>query len=148
MLLRARLCWLLRLRGLSCQREGVAPVGVRKLLLKLLGNLALEAIEGRAEVGEDVGSAEAVARRVVGEVDWVHDYKHLLVHLRKGVKRPKHTVTIKFFIPILLSVAGVHAEVPWVETVRVEVEEAHEQARGGQVGALLQLEVVHVSHHE
>jgi hypothetical protein len=45
-------------------------------------------------------------------------------------------------------VAGVHAEVPWVETVRVEVEEAHEQARGGQVGALLQLEVVHVSHHE
>ena len=36
----------------------------------------------------------------------------------------------------------------WVEAVGVEVEEAHEEARRGDVRALLQLEVVHVGHDQ
>lgn len=48
----------------------------------LLTNEALEATESCSEGLQDVGRSETVSGGVVCGVDWVHDYKHLLVDLR------------------------------------------------------------------
>ena len=145
MLLRSLLCGFLEFSGLSRQRERVAPVRVSELLLELLCNLALKAIEGSAEVGKDVRGSEAIASGVVGRIHRVHDYKHLLVHLRETEKRSKHTVTIRnslcHFLPLgyLPFFACIDAIMARIEAVRVEFQEAHQQSRGGH---MLTLKVV------
>lgn len=49
--------------------------------LVLFADEAFEAAEGRSEGLEDVRGAETVARSVVGLINRVHDYKHLLIDL-------------------------------------------------------------------
>jgi hypothetical protein len=57
-----------------------------KLLLELLSDSTLEAEESGPEVVEDVRCTETISSRVVGGVHRVHDYKHVLVHLRQWIE--------------------------------------------------------------
>lgn len=53
-----------------------------QLMMELLRNLALEAVESGAEVIQDVGSPVTVSSGVVREVHWVLNHEIVLVHLR------------------------------------------------------------------
>jgi len=75
-----------RFRHLAALRELNLLLSERlllsQLLVELLRNLALEAVEGGAEVVQDVSGAVAVSRSVVREVHWVLNHEVILVHLR------------------------------------------------------------------
>lgn len=123
------------------------------------------------ELLQDFGRAVAVARRVSLRVHWVHDYKHLLVLWCLRVERPivqliPNYSSRCFFLgsisyPLIIQrkwrsrfkinlhfIERVDSVKLGVEAVRVEVKEAHQQARGRNVGTLLQFEVVHVGHYQ
>jgi hypothetical protein len=75
-----------RFRHLAALRELNLLLSERlllsQLLVELFRNLALEAVEGGAEVVQDVSGAVAVSRSVVREVHWVLNHEVILVHLR------------------------------------------------------------------
>jgi len=48
----------------------------------------------------------------------------------------------------LHSFRGVYTVVSRVEAIAVEIQETHQQARGRQIRALVQLEVIHVRHNQ
>ena len=56
------------------------------LLLELICDLALEAVECSTEVVKDVSGAETVARGVVGRDHRVLNHEVMLVHLRQLVE--------------------------------------------------------------
>lgn len=103
-------------------------------LLLLLGELPEYLVDG-AELLEDRRCLLAVARGVISRIHRVYDTKLHLVVLRHWQRVER------------LVVYSINSELAWVERVAVEVKEAHEQARGRQARALLQLITVHISHN-
>lgn len=100
----------------------------------LLREEELETAVGLAEPLKDLRGLLTVARGVVLRIHWIYDSKLHLVVLRhrKRVER--------------LVVYSIYSQLAWVERIAVEVEETHQQARGRQIGTLLQLIEVHITH--
>ena len=87
----------------------------------LLMNQILQPTEGCAEVVKDISRLVTITCSVVGGINWIHDYKCLLVNLRQWIEWPKLQLNPIF----LLSVCRINSVLSWVKTVRIKVQKSH-----------------------